>query len=80
MVPKFNKRAQQADLVRIYVAVWRVDSKNTDVVLSINVPVLGGNADSRGVGEEGARWARLVWENAVKSFKIEDFGLFADAE
>jgi len=77
-VPKFNKGAQQADTVKIFLAVWRVDAKNMDLVLTVNVPVkTGADANARGVGEPGAEWARAVWEYAKSTFVVEDFNLFA---
>jgi len=79
-VPKFNKRAQQADTVRILVAVWRVDAKNSDIVLSVNVPVVtGSDSNARGVGQPGMEWAQEVWEQAKSTLKIEDWDLFASA-
>lgn len=77
-VPKFNKPAEQADLVKIFLAVWRVDAKNIDVVMSINVPVVtGSDGNQKGVGQAGVEWAQVAWERAKSSFVIEDFGLFA---
>lgn len=78
VVPKFNKSAQEADLVKLYMAVWRVDAKGTDIVLSVNVPVVtGADGNAKGVGELGVAFARVVWEKARSTFKIDDFGLFA---
>jgi len=78
LVPKFNKPAEQADQVKIFLAVWRVDMRNVDIVMSINVPVVtGSDGNERGVGKEGVDWARKAWEKAKASLVINDFGLFA---
>jgi len=78
IVSKFNKPANQADQVKIFLAIWRVEGKNIDVVMSINVPVVtGADGNQKGVGQEGVDWARVAWEQAKSTFKIEDFGLFA---
>ncbi|KAG8925070.1 hypothetical protein FRC00_004379 [Tulasnella sp. 408] len=77
-VPKFNKSTQQADIVKIFLLLWRVDAKQSDVVLTINVPVVtGSDGNAGGVGEKGAELVRYVWEKARASFKVEDFELFA---
>ncbi|KAG8853494.1 hypothetical protein FRB96_008096 [Tulasnella sp. 330] len=78
IVSKFNKPAEQADQVKIFLAVWRVDAKNIDVVMSINVPVVtGADENQKGVGQKGVDWARVAWEKAKTTLKIEDFELFA---
>jgi len=77
-VPKFNKRAQQADTVRILLGLWRVDARNIDVVFSVNVPVVtGSDLNARGVGQPGMDWAQAAWEHAKSTFEIHDWGLFA---
>ncbi|KAG8992230.1 hypothetical protein FRB94_014652 [Tulasnella sp. JGI-2019a] len=78
LVAKFNKPPEQADHVKIFLAVWRVEGKNIDVVMSINVPVItGADGNQKGVGQEGVDWARTAWERARATLTIEDFGLFA---
>lgn len=74
-VPKFNKSAEQADIVKIFVLLWRVDAKQMDVVLTINVPI--STAEAGGVGEEGVGRVRQIWEKARSSFEVKDFELFA---
>lgn len=77
-VPKFNKPKEQADIVKIFLLLWRVDAKDSDVVLTINVPlVTKSDGNAGGVGEEGAELVRHIWEQARASFKIKDFSLFA---
>ncbi|KIO32556.1 hypothetical protein M407DRAFT_241426 [Tulasnella calospora MUT 4182] len=77
-VPKFNKSTEQADIVKIFLLLWRVDAKQSDVVLTINVPIVtGSDGNAGGVGEKGAELVRYVWEKARASFKVEDFELFA---
>ncbi|KAG8900322.1 hypothetical protein FRB99_006110 [Tulasnella sp. 403] len=77
-VPKFNKGAQHADRVKILLTVWRVDTKNMDVVLSVNVPVITGTDNNlTGVGDAGYNWAKATWECAQSTFTIVDFALFA---
>ncbi|KAF8610841.1 Mog1p/PsbP-like protein [Ceratobasidium sp. AG-I] len=74
LVPKFNQT--HPDTVKILLAVYRVQEKGVDIVLTFNVPV---EAEKPGgaVGEEGnQRWLR-AYETAVSSFTIADYGLFA---
>lgn len=63
VVRKFGK-ASETDTVRIYVALWRLPSKNVDLVLSINDPAP----------------SRIPWDaahRAAHSLRIADWGLFA---
>ncbi|KAG8900874.1 hypothetical protein FRC01_010010 [Tulasnella sp. 417] len=77
-VPKFNKSTQQPDIVKIFLLLWRVDAKQSDVVLTINVPMVTvSDGSAGGVGEEGAERVRSIWEKARASFKVDDFELFA---
>jgi hypothetical protein len=76
LVSKFNKPESEADTVLIQFALWRIPSKDTDVTLCVNIPVKMGET-----GEEKSDVeARKVFQEAVKSFRIEDFGLFAGGE
>ena len=56
------------DDIRIYLAVYRVETKNVDIVLSMNVPV------SAQAEEEAYK---AIFETAVRTLHIVDFGLFA---
>ncbi|KAF7440745.1 hypothetical protein PC9H_001093 [Pleurotus ostreatus] len=72
-VPKFNQSA--ADDVRILMSLFRVETKNADLVVTFNVPV--SSQDGGAVGEEGWRAAKSDFENMIRSFRIVDYGLFA---
>ncbi|GAA5875253.1 hypothetical protein JCM16303_000556 [Sporobolomyces ruberrimus] len=72
-VSKFNKSPEEADTVLIQFALWRIPSKNADVTLCVNFPVKMGET---GV-ELDPQEAKRVFEDAVRSFEIRDFGLFA---
>ncbi|GAA6006533.1 hypothetical protein JCM11491_004997 [Sporobolomyces phaffii] len=72
-VSKFNRPAEEADTVLIQFALWRIPTKNADVTLCVNYPIRMGETGEERDPEE----AKRVFENAVKSFKIKDFGLFA---
>ena len=72
-VSKFNKPDSEADTVLIQLALWRIPDRDADVTLSVNWPVRSG-----ATGEErDATEARKVFDEAWRSFQINDFGLFA---
>lgn len=71
LVPKFNSTAP--DTVHILLAVFRVKTKNVDLVLSMNIPLEtseGGTDDTR------YKRAERDFETAVETLHIIDFGLF----
>ncbi|KAI0078185.1 Mog1p/PsbP-like protein [Panus rudis PR-1116 ss-1] len=72
LVTKFNK--SEVDEVQIFMALYRIESKNTDLVLTMNVPLR--SADGGAVGEEGLAAAQKDFEAAARSLRILDFGLF----
>ncbi|GAA6026798.1 hypothetical protein JCM8097_005870 [Rhodosporidiobolus ruineniae] len=72
-VSKFNRPDSEADTVLILLALWRIPEKDSDVTLCVNFPVRMGET---GEEREDAE-ARRVFDEAVKGFKIEDYGLFA---
>ncbi|GAA5908405.1 hypothetical protein JCM6882_007928 [Rhodosporidiobolus microsporus] len=74
-VSKFNRPAEEADEVFIQLALWRVPEKDADVTLCVNWPVVKGDGGDAGVGGEDE--AKRVFGEAVKSFEVKDFGLFA---
>lgn len=76
LVSKFNKSEAEADTVLIQFALWRIPGKDADVTLCVNCPVRMGETGE----EKSDAEARRVFEEAVKSFKIVDFGLFAGGE
>jgi len=71
LVRKFNSTVP--DTIRILLAVFRVESKNVDLVLSMNIPLetVEGKTDNA----EYQR-AQHDFETAVKSLRILDFDLF----
>ncbi|KAG8698579.1 hypothetical protein FRC09_007161 [Ceratobasidium sp. 395] len=76
LVPKFNRI--HPDTVKLFLAVYRVHEKNIDVVLVFNVPVEAekeGSAVPFG-GEKYIAWVN-AFEEATRTFKIVDYGLFA---
>ncbi|CAE6414849.1 unnamed protein product [Rhizoctonia solani] len=74
LVPKFNRT--HPDTVKILLAVYRVVEKDTDLVLTFNVPVQAEKLGSAVDAEGAKRWLD-IYEAAVPSLKIVDFGLFA---
>ncbi|GJN88385.1 hypothetical protein Rhopal_001351-T1 [Rhodotorula paludigena] len=75
-VSKFNRPASEADTVLIQLALWRIPQRDADVTLCVNFPVRMGETGE----ERSADEARRVFEEAVRSFEIRDFGLFAGGE
>jgi hypothetical protein len=73
LVPKFNSKV--ADKVRIMMAVFRVESKAIDVVVTFNIPVV--SVDGGAVGNEGVERSETDFDIFVRSFRILDFDLFA---
>lgn len=72
-VPKFNQT--QPDEVQIFLALYRVASKNVDLVMTMNVPTR--SSDGGAVTAAGLEEARKIFDVAAPSLKIVDFGLFA---
>ena len=70
LVRKFN--STESDRIHVLLAVFRVASKNVDLVLSMNIPrtVEGEVVDAEYQGEQSD------FEVAVKSLRILDFDLF----
>lgn len=64
-VRKFGK-ASEEDSVHIWAAVWRIEAKNVDLVLSVNDPATTGL-------DQVDAWFR----HAAQTLRIEDYGLFA---
>lgn len=54
-------------------ALWRIESKKTDLVLTCNLPARDGT-------EMGEDEAKRTFEEAVKSLLITDYGLFAGGQ
>ena len=72
-VPKFN--SAEPDEVQILLALYRVENKNVDFVMSMNVPTK--STDGGVVNSAAFIEAQRVFEAAASSLKIVDFGLFA---
>ncbi|KIJ44150.1 hypothetical protein M422DRAFT_30655 [Sphaerobolus stellatus SS14] len=72
-VRKFNHTIP--DRVWIFLAVYRVKVKNTDVVLTANIPYSVEGFVK--LDEVGLNTAKQLFDSAAKSLKIVDFGLFA---
>ena len=68
---KFNSVV--LDTIHILLAVFRIESKNVDLVLSMNIPL---EAVEGKVDDAKYQQARLDFDTAVKSLRILDFGLF----
>ncbi len=71
-VPKFNSTTP--DEVTIFLALYRVQSKNVDLVLSMNVPTK--TSDGGTVSGDGLVEVQRDFDAAARSLKIVDFGLF----
>jgi hypothetical protein len=71
-VAKYNSTT--LDDVLILLALWRVETKNVDLVLTFNVPLT--TADDGGVDAAGQEEAKRQFEEAAKSLRIADYGLF----
>lgn len=72
-VKKFNSRTP--DDIRIYLALYRVESKNVDLVMSMNVPFR--TLEGQAVSDKDLLDTKQVFDAAVRSLRIIDFGLFA---
>lgn len=72
LVQKFNRA--DVDDVRILLALYRVEHKGVDVVMTMNIPMRA--SDNGAVGEEGFTTAKADFDTAVRSLQIVDFGLF----
>lgn len=58
-------------------ALFRVQEKNTDVVLTLNAPLQTANAEVKAISS--GEWGLIThaFHRAVETFQIVDFGLFA---
>ncbi|KAG5645007.1 hypothetical protein DXG03_007284 [Asterophora parasitica] len=71
-VPKFNHSTP--DEVLILLALYRLEQKNVDLVVTFNIPT--ASSDGGAVSREGAEVARSQFDALVRSLHIVDFGLF----
>lgn len=74
-VPKFNRPTP--DQVEILMALFRVQDKNSDVVLTVNVPTKTSNPETTAISQEEWEPVTHAFYKAVETFKIVDFDLFA---
>jgi hypothetical protein len=72
-VQKFNKTS--VDNVRIFVALYRVERKGVDLVLTLNFPMGVGDGNTR--TEEQYMRAQSDFDAIATSLRIMDFNLFA---
>ncbi|KAJ7582934.1 hypothetical protein C8J56DRAFT_956083 [Mycena floridula] len=72
-VPKFNKRT--ADKVRVLMALYRIEAKAIDLVVSFNVPI--HSEDGGAVTPDGLTAAMAQFDEFTRSLCIVDWGLFA---
>jgi len=72
LIPKFNHPT--SDTVRILMGLFRVESKNIDLVVTFNVPI--NSQDGNAVDSTGQEKANADFMTFVESLRIIDFGLF----
>lgn len=72
-VPKFNRTTP--DKVQILMALYRVEQKNIDLVVTFNIPTQSD--DGGAVGTEGLDTATSHFNSFIQSLRIVDYGLFA---
>lgn len=73
LVRKFNHA--QPDELRILLAVYRLQDKDVDLVMSINIPLKTSNGAIVSDGQFAA--AQEIFSVAARSLRIVDHGLFA---
>ncbi|KAJ7063097.1 hypothetical protein C8F01DRAFT_1131514 [Mycena amicta] len=71
-IAKFNK--SDRDQVRILMALYRIQDKPVDLVVTFNIPVQA--QDSGAVNEDGWKNTQSHFDTFVRSLCIVDFGLF----
>jgi len=73
MVPKFTHTTP--DKVQILMALFRIESKRIDLVLTFNVPLEA--VDGRAVNSQDVERVKVDFDTFTRSLRIVDFGLFA---
>ncbi|SCV66964.1 BQ2448_5610 [Microbotryum intermedium] len=77
-ISKFNKPTSQADEVVIFLALWRIEDKRSDLVLTVNWPKVVYDDEGKAKDQkDGVGKAQKVFEDAVRDLKVVDWGLFA---
>lgn len=71
LVCKFNSAVLHT--IHVLLAVFRIESKNVDLVLSMNIPL--GAVEDR-IDDAKYQQAQLDFDTAVESLRILDFRLF----
>ncbi|KAF9466385.1 hypothetical protein BDZ94DRAFT_1251830 [Collybia nuda] len=71
-VRKFNQPTP--DTVQILMALYRVERKNVDLVVTFNIPTQSN--DGGAVGSQGLETAKSHFYSFVQSLHIVDYGLF----
>lgn len=77
LVPKFNRPTP--DHVTIFLALFRVEGKGSDVVLSVNIPTASQNPEVTVSDEPEFEAVHKAFRRAAETLKIVDFGLFVSA-
>jgi len=72
-VQKFNHSTP--DKVRILMALFRIESKPVDLVVTFNIPLEA--VDGGAVSNEDLEKVQIDFNNIVRTLRIVDFGLFA---
>ncbi|KAK0527485.1 hypothetical protein OC835_004673 [Tilletia horrida] len=77
-VRKFGRESERAQTVQIWVALWRIEAKGIDLVLSVNAAGTG-TATAMGIsaGESEDDGVGRIFERAASTLRILDHGLFA---
>ncbi|TFK26418.1 Mog1p/PsbP-like protein [Coprinopsis marcescibilis] len=71
-VTKFNRTTP--DSVKILMALYRVEDKATDIVVTFNIPV--ASTDGGAVDPTAYQVVESEFDQFTRSFKIKDFSLF----
>ena len=72
-VAKFNKT--EMDVVRVFMALYRLPEQNVDLVFTVNVPTVTTSGTIDNVTVLGVKEA---FATCAKSLQIVDWGLFGD--
>jgi hypothetical protein len=76
-VAKFNKVDQ--DQVRILMALFRVEDKRVDLVVTFNVPTESQDHADGAIDEEGWNLVQIHFDAFIRSLCIVDFSLFVSS-
>lgn len=77
-ISKFKESAAKANTVQIYLAVLRLRSVGTDLLVSYNVPqAFAPGSSSEGRAILGSAENVAVIEGVLRSLQVKEWGLFA---